>query len=88
MLVNNSMHEPEYFCEDWGFYIDIEQPRVIERIQKSNKYRKYLDTIHEETTSPNIPINTVKNSTISLLTKVSSTTFITAALTYFVFCIL
>jgi hypothetical protein len=102
-------YENEKFCDNWGFYIDIEslkpinqdndeiirQKYKIKKIGKYNKFKNYenkiniCETIYEQDVYgdefeiyEDKDINSKKEN---LLVKVSSTTFITAILTYFIF---
>lgn len=89
--------EFEYFCDDWGFYIDIEKNIPVETNSKNKKFINCFQTIHEDNEyytnveSINIqPINIktdTKTHNTSFLKKMRST-FITVLITYFILFIL
>jgi hypothetical protein len=107
-------YESEKICDNWGFYIDIENLNYVnqdndeimrkkykaKKIENYNKFKNYenkiniCETIYEQDMYgediygeefeiyDDTYINKKKDS---LIVKVSSTTFITAILTYFIF---
>ena len=83
--------ELNQLCDNWGFYVDIENVTPIQKqnhevirekykiknINKYNKFKDYDDSIkHCETISEEYEYYYYKN--------LSSTTFITAILTYYI----
>ena len=117
MYINNN-YENHILCDDWGFYIDIENltpsykaiPEIVtnkynkSRIFKTNltnlteidEEYEYYKKLENEYSSENELVENEKlikhiiknNNTYNTIFKVSSTTIITAFLTYFVFCVL
>ena len=99
----NEQTNPIHFGNDWGFYVDIENPhspnnnhkpfrekynntnnnKIDEELQYYEyKYNKKMEEYEKQEET-----NSIKKS-LSLLFNISSTTLITAAISYCLFCAL
>ena len=92
--------EPSYIGNGWGNYVDIENYKYdninsLPLIQ-TNKYYYYDNTYnynynyndYNDNTNVNVNVNTDKktyNAVTNLIIKVSSTTFVTLLISYFVY---
>jgi hypothetical protein len=98
----NQQNNPIHFGNDWGFYVDIENPhspnnnhkpfrekynntynnhKIDEELQYYEyKYNKKMEEYEKQEER-----NSIKKS-LSLLFNISSTTLITAAISYCLFC--
>ena len=88
MCSNNNTYELNHLSDNWGFYVDIENLNPpLEKKYKIN----YCETIHEEheyyCKDNYIEVND-ESKISNMIVNVSSTIFITAILTYFIFFII
>jgi len=101
----NQQNNPIHFGNDWGFYVDIENPHTPNnnlnlfrekynktynnnnKIDEELEYYEYKYNKKMEDYEKQEERNSIKKS-LSLLFNISSTTLITAAISYCIFCTL
>ena len=97
----NQQNNPIHFGNDWGFYVDIENPHThnndnlfrekykntYNKIDEELEYYEYKYNKKMEDYEKQEERNSIKKS-LSLLFNISSTTLITAAISYCIFCTL
>jgi len=87
--MNECSYEIDVYEDTWGFYVDIEKEYNDENIfkltnqSKDLKYASDYNDYYDEYERKHIDRNIT-----NILIKISSTTFVTICLTYFIMCVL
>ena len=84
--------EPSYIGNGWGNYVDIENfkydlnsTKRLPLVKKTEVYSYHIDINNKNNNNDNDNNKKVEKAVASLIIKVSSTTFVTLLLSYFVY---